>query len=386
MKKTQILALAAVAAGMCLASCGSKTAGNAESADDTTLSGLNPSDFETDSTSLYVLRNENGMEVCFTNFGGRIVSIMVPDKDGNMRDVCLGHDNIADYVKYGAEGCNFGALIGRYGNRIAKGQFTLDGESYQLPINNGPNSLHGGGPVAFHNRIWQAKPVDDTSIVFTTASPDGEDGYPGNIEVTVTYQILEDNALSINYYAKTDKPTVLNLTNHCYFNLSGDGSKDCLDEVLWLDADKFTAVDADVAVTGEVLDVEGTPFDFRTPTAIGLRINDVSNQQIANGNGYDHNWILNASGLDKPFATLFDPNSGIQMDMFTDQPGVQFYAGNFLDGSFVGKKGVKYPQRSAFCFETQHYPDSPNHPEWPTTTLRPDEEYNTTTIYRFSTK
>ena len=326
------------------------------------------------------------MEVCFTNFGGRIVSIMVPDKDGNMRDVCLGHDNIADYVKYGAEGCNFGALIGRYGNRIAKGQFTLDGESYQLPINNGPNSLHGGGPVAFHNRIWQAKPVDDTSIVFTTASPDGEDGYPGNIEVTVTYQILEDNALSINYYAKTDKPTVLNLTNHCYFNLSGDGSKDCLDEVLWLDADKFTAVDADVAVTGEVLDVEGTPFDFRTPTAIGLRINDVSNQQIANGNGYDHNWILNASGLDKPFATLFDPNSGIQMDMFTDQPGVQFYAGNFLDGSFVGKKGVKYPQRSAFCFETQHYPDSPNHPEWPTTTLRPDEEYNTTTIYRFSTK
>ena len=193
--------------------------------------------------------------------------------------------------------------------------------------------------------------------------------------------------MQISYFATTDKATVLNLTNHCYFNLSGDGSKDCLDEVLWLDADQFTAVDADVAVTGEVLDVEGTPFDFRTPTAIGDRIDDETSEQIVNGHGYDHNWILNTKGdITKPFATLYDPNSGIQMDMFTDQPGVQFYAGNFLDGSFVGKKGVKYPRRSAFCFETQHYPDSPNHPEWPTTTLRPGEEYTTTTLYKFSTK
>ncbi len=387
MKKNLFLGLAAIVAGLGLTSCEGKTDVNDGSADSLTLSGLNPADFESDSTSLYVIKNDAGMEVCFTNFGGRIVSIMVPDKDGNMTDVCLGHDNIADYVNYGAEGCNFGALIGRYGNRIAKGQFTLDGESYQLPINNGPNSLHGGGPVAFHNRIWTAEPIDDKSIAFSTTSADGEDGYPGNIKVTVTYIVTDDNGLQISYFATTDKATVLNLTNHCYFNLSGDGSKDCLDEVLWLDADQFTAVDADVAVTGEVLDVEGTPFDFRTPTVIGERINDVSNQQIANGNGYDHNWILNTKGdITKPFATLYDPNSGIQMDMFTDQPGVQFYAGNFLDGSFVGKQGVRYPQRSAFCFETQHYPDSPNHPEWPTTTLRPGEEYATTTLYKFSTK
>ena len=391
MKKNLFLGLAAMAAGLCLTACGGKTASNTEGNDSListlTLSGLNPADFATDSTALYTLTNENGMEVCFTNFGGRIVSIMVPDKDDNMTDVCLGHANIDDYVKYGAEGCNFGALIGRYGNRIAKGRFTLDGESYQLPINNGPNSLHGGGPIAFHNRIWDGKQVDDQTLEFTTTSPDGEDGYPGNIEVKVTYALTPDNALSITYHATTDKATVLNLTNHCYFNLSGDPGKDCLDEVLWLDANQFTAVDADVAVTGEVLSVEGAPFDFRSPTAIGDRIDDESNEQIANGKGYDHNWILNTNGdITKPFACLFDPNTGIQMEMFTDQPGVQFYAGNFLDGSFVGKNDVKYPRRSAFCFETQHYPDSPNHPEWPSTTLRPGEEYLTTTIYKFSTK
>jgi len=387
MKKNLFLGLAAIAAGLCLTACNSKTAAGTESADSLTLSGLNPADFASDSTALYTITNKNGMEVCFTNFGGRIVSIMVPDKDGNMTDVCLGHDNITDYEEYGAQGCNFGALIGRYGNRIAKGQFTLDGESYQLPINNGPNSLHGGGPIAFHNRIWTAEPIDEGSIAFSTTSADGEDGYPGNINVTVTYVLTDDNALQISYFATTDKATVLNLTNHCYFNLSGDGSKDCLDEVLWLDADQFTAVDADVAVTGEVLDVEGTPFDFRTPTAIGDRIDDETSEQIVNGHGYDHNWILNTKGdISKPFATLWDPNTGIVMDMYTDQPGVQFYAGNFLDGSFIGKKGVKYPRRSAFCFETQHYPDSPNHPEWPSTTLRPGEEYLTTTIYKFSTK
>lgn len=387
MKKNVFLGLAAIAAGLCMTACDSKTANDNQGTDSLTVSGLKADDFKSDSTALYVLKNEKGMEVCFTNFGGRIVSIMVPDKDGNMTDVCLGHDNIADYEKYGAEGCNFGALIGRYGNRIAKGQFTLDGESYQLPINNGPNSLHGGGPIAFHNRIWEANQIDDQNIAFTTTSADGEDGYPGNIEVKVTYSLTADNALEITYRATTDKATVLNLTNHCYFNLSGDGSKDCLDEVLWLDADSITAVDADVAVTGEVLSVEGTPFDFREPTAIGARIDDESNEQIVNGHGYDHNWIINNSGdIAKSFASLYDPNTGIFMEMFTDQPGVQFYAGNFLDGSFVGKKGVKYPRRSAFCFETQHYPDSPNHPEWPSTTLRPGEEYLTTTIYKFIAK
>ncbi len=380
------LAIACIGLGM-VACKGKTTSEQTECEQAETLSGLNPANFATDSTALYTLKNEAGMEVCFTNFGGRIVSIMVPAKGGNMTDVCLGHDNIQDYEKYGADGCNFGALIGRYGNRIAKGQFSLGEESYQLPINNGPNSLHGGGPIAFHNRIWDANQLDAQHLEFTTVSPDGEDGYPGTVNVTVTYTLTDDNSLQINYKATTDKPTVLNLTNHCYFNLSGDPSKDCLCEILQLDADSITAVDPDVAVTGEVLAVEGTPFDFRTPTAIGDRINDESNEQIKNGVGYDHNWILNTElNIQKCFGSLYDPNTGIVMEMFTDQPGVQFYAGNFLDGSFVGKAGVKYPRRSAFCFETQHYPDSPNHPEWPSTTLNPDQEYNTTTIYKFSTK
>ena len=247
MKKTLCFGFMAAAISFGLTSC--KNTSKQEGAN-LTVSGLNADDFATDSTALYVLTNTNGMEVCFTNFGGRIVSIMVPDKDGNMQDVCLGHNNIQDYMKYGAEGCNFGALIGRYGNRIAKGQFTLDGESYQLPINNGPNSLHGGGPIAFHNRIWAANQVDNQNLEFSTTSADGEDGYPGNIEVKVTYTLTDDNALQITYEGTTDKATVLNLTNHCYFNLSGNPNTDCLDEVLTLDADSITAVDADVAVTG----------------------------------------------------------------------------------------------------------------------------------------
>lgn len=388
MKKTLFIGAMASAISLSMVSCGNKTTKAVQEEEDTlTASGLNPADFLTDSTALYVLGNSNGMEVCFTNFGGRIVSIMVPDKDGNPQDVCLGHDNIADYIKYGASGCNFGALIGRYGNRIAKGQFSLNGENYQLPINNGPNSLHGGGEIAFHNRIWTANQIDAQNIEFTTFSADGEDGYPGNVEVKVTYTITNDNSLKLTYEATTDKATVLNLTNHCYFNLSGDPTKDCLNETLVLDADSITAVDENVAVTGEVLAVEGTPFDFRTEKAIGDGINAEGNEQIKNGVGYDHNWILNTKGdIDKSFATLYDPNTGITMDMYTDQPGVQFYAGNFLDGSFIGKKGIAYPRRSAFCFETQHYPDSPNHPEWPSTTLLPGEKYLTTTIYKFSTK
>lgn len=381
------LACMALAAGLTMVSCDPKPKNDTQEEAALTLSGLNPDNFLTDSTSLYVLKNQNGMEVCFTNFGGRIVSIWVPGKDGKTYDVCLGHDSIGDYVKYGAQGCNFGALIGRYGNRIAKGQFTLDGQSYQLPLNNNGNTLHGGGEIAFHNRIWNGEQSDDQHVTFTTTSPDGEDGFPGNIDVKVTYTLTDDNALEIAYEATTDKPTVLNLTNHCYFNLSGDPSKDCLDEVLQLDADSMTNVDANVLVTGEIVPVEGTPFDFRTPTAIGDRINDTANEQIKNGNGYDHNWILNTRGdIKKPFGTIYDPNSGVEMTMYTDQPGVQFYAGNFLDGSFVGKKGIKYPQRSAMCFESQHYPDSPNQPQFPTTVVRPGEKYQTVTIYKFGVK
>ena len=353
-----------------------------------TQSGLLRSNFQIEymgmQTDLYTLTNDNGMEVCFTNFGGRIVSILVPDRHGNMLDVCLGHDSIADYIRYGYQGCNFGALIGRYGNRIKDGKFTLDGIEYQLPRNNDGNCLHGGGDIAFHNRMWQAQPISNSSIAFTTISPDGEDGFPGNLSVKVTYTLTNDNAISIAYEATTDKPTVINLTNHCYFCLSGDPTRDVMDEVLYLNAEAYTPVDANVAVTGEIAAVENSPFDFRTPTRKGDRFNDTTHQQIVNGRGYDHNWLLNTNGdINAVAATLYDPTTGIEMTIHTDQPGVQFYAGNFLDGSFMGKKGVAYPLRSGLCFETQHYPDSPNQPAFPSTTLRPGETYTTFTIYQF---
>lgn len=354
-----------------------------------TQSGLFRSNFQTEHmgkfSDLYTLTNENGMEVCFTNFGGRIVSIMVPDKDGKMIDVCLGHDSIADYIRYGYQGCNFGALIGRYGNRIKDGKFILDGIEYQLPRNNDGNCLHGGGEVAFHNRMWDAQLVSNSSITFTTISEDGEDGFPGNLFVRVTYALTNDNAITISYEATTDRPTVINLTNHCYFCLSGDPSHDVLNEILYLNAEAYTPVDANVAVIGEIDAVENTPFDFRTPTRVGDRINDTTHQQIINGCGYDHNWILATEGdINAIAGILYDPSSGIKMTIHTDQPGMQFYAGNFLDGSFMGKKGIAYPMRSGFCFETQHFPDSPNQPAFPSTTLYPGEKYTTTTIYKFT--
>lgn len=354
-----------------------------------TQSGLFRSNFQTEHmgkfSDLYTLTNENGMEVCFTNFGGRIVSIMVPDKDGKMIDVCLGHDSIADYIRYGYQGCNFGALIGRYGNRIKDGKFILDGIEYQLPRNNDGNCLHGGGEVAFHNRMWDAQLVSNSSITFTTISEDGEDGFPGNLFVSVTYALTNDNAITISYEATTDRPTVINLTNHCYFCLSGDPSHDVLNEILYLNAEAYTPVDANVAVIGEIDAVENTPFDFRTPTRVGDRINDTTHQQIINGRGYDHNWILATEGdINAIAGILYDPSSGIKMTIHTDQPGMQFYAGNFLDGSFMGKKGIAYPMRSGFCFETQHFPDSPNQPAFPSTTLYPGEKYTTTTIYKFT--
>lgn len=354
-----------------------------------TKSGLLRSNFQIEHmgkfSDLYTLTNENGMEVCFTNFGGRIVSIMVPDKDGKMIDVCLGHDSIADYIRYGYQGCNFGALIGRYGNRIKDGKFILDGIEYQLPRNNDGNCLHGGGEVAFHNRMWDAQLVSNSSITFTTISEDGEDGFPGNLFVRVTYALTNDNAITISYEATTDRPTVINLTNHCYFCLSGDPSHDVLNEILYLNAEAYTPVDANVAVIGEIAAVENTPFDFRTPTRVGDRINDTTHQQIINGRGYDHNWILATEGdINAIAGILYDPSSGIKMTIHTDQPGMQFYAGNFLDGSFMGKKGIAYPMRSGFCFETQHFPDSPNQPAFPSTTLYPGEKYTTTTIYKFT--
>ena len=354
-----------------------------------TQSGLFRSNFQTEHmgkfSDLYTLTNKNGMEVCFTNFGGRIVSILVPDRHGNMLDVCLGHDSIADYIRYGHQGCNFGALIGRYGNRIKDGKFTLNGLDYQLTINDNGNCLHGGGEVAFHNRVWEAELINNHSIAFTTMSEDGEDGFPGNLSVKVTYTLTNDNAITLTYEATTDKPTVINLTNHCYFCLSGDPSHDVLDEILYLNAEAYTPVDANVAVIGEIATVENTPFDFRTPTRVGNRINDTTYQQIINGRGYDHNWILATEGdINAIAGILDDPSTGIRMIIHNDQPGIQFYAGNFLDGSFMGKKGIAYPMRSGFCFETQHFPDSPNQPAFPSTTLYPGEKYTTTTIYKFT--
>ena len=352
-----------------------------------TLSGLYPENFrdtiDGKPTALYVLKNENGMEACVTNYGARLVSLMTPNWNGRMEDVVLGYDNIKDYY---TRGQNFGATVGRYVGRIIGPEFSIDGHSYRLQDDGKGHIAHGGKP-GFQNRVWDVMQADRQKIVLQYVSPDGENGFPGELTVTLTYTLTDRNWVDVDFKAETTKPTVLNLTNHCYFNLSGDPSKDCLDETLVLDADSITAVDENVAVTGEVLAVAGTPFDFKTEKVIGKDIDDTTNTQIKNGIGYDHNWILNTKGdIKKCFGTLYDPNSGIQMQMYTDQPGVQFYAGNFLDGTFVGKNGVKYPRRSAFCFETQHYPDSPNHPEWPSTTLLPGDKYETTTIYKFDIK
>ena len=351
-----------------------------------TLSGLRKSDFATtvrgDSTALYVLRNAKDMEVCITNYGGRVVSIMVPDRTNKLIDVCLGHDSIADYLKYGN---NFGALIGRYANRISHSRFTLDGEEYHLAANDNGTSLHGGGPIAFHNRVWQAQQPDGQHLVLTTISPDGEDGYPGELNVKVTYALSNDNALSIHYEATTTKPTVINLTNHCYFCLSGDPTRDILDEQLTLNADYYTPIDRNIVPTGAIGSVSGTPLEFRWGKAVGYDINRTDNLQIVYGRGYDHNFILNTAGdITKMAARLVDPHSGVSMEIYTTEPGIQFYSGNFLDGGIIGKRGIAYPLRSAFSFETQHYPDSPNIPHFPSTVLRPGETYNTTTIYKFS--
>lgn len=348
----------------------------------TTLSGLNPEKFRTDSTELFTLRNCKGMEVCITNFGGRIVSIMVPDRSGKMTDVVLGHDNIDDYVKVPG---NFGALIGRYGNRIKHGKFSLDGKEYQLPINNYGHSLHGG-PLGFDNQLWNAVQTSDTTLRLTHNSPDGFAGYPGNLNVTVVYTLLDDNALRIDYFARTDKPTIVNLTNHAYFNLSGNGNNTITDETLCINAPSYTPIDDTFIPMGQLAEVKGTPFDFNSKAKIGDRLSVKKNAQLKNALGIDHNFVLGTNGdITRPAVTLTDPRTGIQLQLFTDQPGIQVYTGNFLDGTVKGKHGIAYPQRSAICLEPQHYPDSPNHPEWPSTTLRPGEKYKTSTIYRFST-
>lgn len=351
-----------------------------------TKSGLNPDNFlgEVDGkpTNLYKLVNYNGMEACITNYGGRLVSLMVPDSKGEFKDVVLGHDSLDDYVNIDG---NFGATIGRYGNRINQGRFTLGEETYQLPQNNYGHCLHGG-PKGFHNSVWVARQVNDSILQLNLSSPDGEAGFPGNVEVTVIYKLTSDNALHINYEATTDKPTILNLTNHSYFNLSGDPSKDILNETMYFDASGFTPIDSTFMTTGEIRSVEGTPFDFRSGKIIGEGINS-DYDQIKNGLGYDHNMVLDHPGnIQNVAARVSDPDSGIILEVFTDEPGIQFYAGNFLNGEVKGKKGISYPYRSALCLETQHFPDSPNKPGWPTVEVNPGEIYRSSCIYKFKTE
>ncbi len=332
-------------------------------------------------TDLYVLTNAAGMKVALTNYGGRIVSILVPDKNGAMVDVNLGHGSIDDYLNRESF---FGTLVGRYGNRIAKGKFTLDGKTYSLATNNGPNSLHGG-KKGFNAKVWDATPVGNNGLKLRYVSQDGEEGYPGTLTVDVTYTLTDDNGIKIDYQATTDKNTVVNLTNHAYFNLNGEGSGTVGDHVLQINADRYTPVDATLIPTGELAPVEGTPFDFRKPTPIGQRV-DADHPQIKNGGGYDHNFVLNGGQTDQPrlIATASSPKTGITMQVLTTEPGVQFYGGNFLNGQVTGKSGRPYEKRTAFCLETQHFPDSPNQSSFPSVVLKPGQTYKTTTEYRFS--
>jgi aldose 1-epimerase len=333
---------------------------------------------------LYTLRNTRGSEAKICNYGGIVTSLKVADKHGKFSDVVLGYDHLDGYLK---KSPHFGCLVGRYGNRIAKGKFTLNGKEYKLAVNNGPNSLHGG-LKGFDKVVWEASVVVGAAgpaLKLTYTSKDGEEGFPGNLKVTATYTLTEDNALRLDFTATTDADTVCNLTHHSYFNLAATG--DVLGHVVTIYADRFTPVDATMIPTGELRPVKGTPLDFTTPTPIGARINS-DYEQIKLGNGYDHNWVLNqaAPGQLTHAATVTEPTSGRVMEVWTTEPGVQFYTGNFLDGSITGKGGWKYQARNGFCFEPQHYPDSPNQPGFPTTVLKPGETYQNTIIYKFSVR
>jgi len=332
----------------------------------------------------FTMRNARGIEMRVIDYGGIIVSLRTPDRAGNFADIVLGFDDLEGYVKSSPY---FGAIAGRYANRIAKGQFTLDGTTYKLAVNNGPNALHGG-LKGFDKVVWQAEPGADSSgvhLVLRYTSADGEEGYPGTLHATVTYTLTDRNELAIEYQATTDKPTPINLTNHSYFNLAGEGSGTVLGEVVTIDADRYVPVDTTFIPTGDLASVAGTPFDFRKPTAIGARI-DQPDPQLKNGRGYDHTFVLNrpAGGAALVHAAhVVDATSGRTLDVATTEPGVQFYTGNFLDGKVVGKNGHAYPRRGGFCLETHHFPDSPNKPRFPSTILRPGETYHSRTVFTF---
>jgi len=374
------LPIAALSLAIALHSCNTKSdkgTDNAVTADSlkytTTIDGK--------SVKLFTLKNKDGATVTITNYGGRVVSLLVPDKDNKLVDVVLGYDSIGAYRKKGEP--FFGALIGRYGNRIGKGKFKLDGKDYQLQLNDGTNTLHGGTD-GFYSKVWNAKQINGQTLELTYVSNDGEAGYPGKLDVKVTYSLSDDNALKIDYVATTDKATVVNLTNHAYFNLNGEGNKTILDHELTIAADSITPVDSTLIPTGKLLAVAGTAFDFTKAKTIGKSI-DEKDEQLAFGKGYDHNFALKKHDDKTPVATVKSTVTGIKMDIYTSEPGLQFYSGNFLTGADQdGKGGKSYPHRSAICLETQHFPDAPNHANFASTVLKPGETYQTSTTYKFS--
>lgn len=377
--KTFVLGLVVIAG--IVGSCSTKTK------EETTLSGLNPKKFQAEvngkQANLYTLKNENGMEVCVTNFGGRIVSILVPDKNGKMQDVVLGFDSLADYRNIPSD---FGASIGRYANRINQGRIVIDGDTVQLPLNNFGHCLHGG-PEGWQYQMYDANLIDGSTLELIHFSPDGDQNFPGNMTAKVIYHLTDDNAIDIRYQATTDKKTVINMTNHSYFNLSGNPAEAATDHILYINADNYTPVDSTFMTTGEIAAVAGTPMDFTQPKAVGKEINNYEFVQLKNGNGYDHNWVLNTKeDLNTVAARLSSPASGIVLEVYTDEPGIQVYTGNFLDGTVKGKKGIVYNQRASVCLETQHYPDSPNKPEWPSAYLEPGQAYTSHCIFKFSTE
>lgn len=353
-----------------------------------TKSGLKRTAFDTvindSGVRLFVIKNSTGAEVCITNYGGRIVSLWVPDRVGNFRDVVLGFDNITDYT---AKASSFGATIGRFANRIANGKFLLDSDSVHLDINSGAHTIHGGS-MGWQNQVYSVHQSSDSSLVLTYTSTDGEAGFPGEVMATVTYTLGYDNSLSIAYSATTDKKTVINMTNHSFFNLNGNPETGILDHELYVSADYFTPLTEGLITTGDVLELTASPFDFRKPTLIGDAFKKTGYEdQLRFVNGIDHNLVLNNAGDTSHLAAqLYAPQSGIVMDVYTDEPGLQVYTGNMLDGSRIGKKGISYNKQAAICLESQHFPDSPNKPHWPSTVLDPGETYRSLCVYRFSIK
>ena len=369
----------------------------------TTVSGLNPAAFDSTingkKTALFILKNKNGMEVCITNYGGRIVSLVVPDKDGKPTDVVLGFDNIRQYADTLNSPSDYGSTVGRYANRINDGKIVINGDTIQLRQNDTGNGakhcLHGGGNTGWMHQVYDADQLNDTTLVLTLVSPDGDNGFPGEVHAKAMFTILPDNTIDIVMEATTDKETVINMTNHSYFNLNGNPSKEGDNMILMVNADNYTPSDSTYMTTGEIKPVEGTPMDFRVPTPLSLNINNQEFDQIKNATGFDHNWCLNTykdgKGDDTQVcASLYSPESGIFLEMFTNEPGVQVYSGNFQgvgrDADIIRKGGLKYPKHVSVCLESQKYPDTPNKPEWPTAIVKPGETYHSHVAYKFSVK